>query len=113
VTDVFLTFITLRGRENEKAFWISDCRFRFYSLQLSLFAGGINYCWLNVVEVVDESTRERGGGQLPKFGAVDEKIGKGFSGRAVIKKKYLVDGFSYAELGLSDRFKFGKETCWS
>jgi hypothetical protein len=87
---------------------ISDCRFRFYSLQLSLFAGGINDCWLNVVEVVDESTRASGGGQLPKFGAVDEKVGKGFSGRVGIKKKFLVDGFSYAELGLSDRFKLGR-----
>jgi hypothetical protein len=34
--------------------------FDFYSLQLSLFAGGINYCWLNVVENDDESTRTRG-----------------------------------------------------
>jgi hypothetical protein len=48
--------------------------FDFYSLQLSLFAGGINYCWLNVVEDDDESTRAKGRGQLPKFGAVEEKI---------------------------------------
>jgi hypothetical protein len=50
----------------------------FYSLQLSLFAGGNNYCWLNVVEVVDESTRASGRGQLPKFGAVEGKIGERF-----------------------------------
>jgi hypothetical protein len=48
--------------------------FDFYSLQLSLFAGGINYCWLNVVEDEDESTRARSRGQLPKIGAVAEKI---------------------------------------
>jgi hypothetical protein len=55
--------------------------FDFYSLQLSLVAGGvINFCWLNVVEDEDESTRAGGCGQLHMFGAVEEKVGRGFSG---------------------------------
>jgi hypothetical protein len=35
-------------------------------------------CWLKCFEDGDESTRASGGGQLPKFGAVEEKTGRWF-----------------------------------
>ena len=70
----FHVHLPFGGRENEKAFRNATADFDFCSLQLSLFAGGIFICcWLNVVKDEDESTRPKGGGQLPKIGAVEEK----------------------------------------
>ena len=47
-------------------------------LQLSLIAGDVIFLGLNFAEDVNESTRARGGGKLPKVGAVEEKLGMVF-----------------------------------
>ena len=76
------------GRENEKVVFalrlpIFDC----YSLQLSLISWRLVCCWLKCLfEVEDESTRARGRGQFPKFGAVRKKLDADFGGCAAGKK---------------------------
>ena len=42
----------------------------------------------SVIEDEDESTRAGGGGQLPKFGAMEEKIGRRFFGMGNDEKNY-------------------------
>ena len=60
-------------------------------LQLSLIAGDVFFRSLNFVEDMDESTRPRGGGQLPKYGAVEEKLDMVFLKWMAIKKIYRDD----------------------
>jgi len=65
----------------KRRFRFATSDFDFCSLQLSLVAGGVVNFLLaeNVIEDEDESTRASSLGQLPKFGATEEKIGGRFS----------------------------------
>ncbi len=58
----------------KRRFRFATADFDFCSLQLSLVAGGVVNFLLaeNVIKDEDESTRQMGRGQLPKFGAVWE-----------------------------------------
>ena len=60
--------------------------FHFYFLRLSLFAGGAVFLLEMLLEAVDESTRARGRGQFPKFGAVRKKLDADSGGCAADKK---------------------------
>jgi len=57
-------------------------------LQLGLIAGDVIFLNLDFVEDVDEFTRPRGGGQLPKYGAVEEKLDMVFLKWMAIKRIY-------------------------
>ena len=72
----------------KRRFRFATADFDFCSLQLSLVAGGVVNFLLaeNVIEDEDESTREMGRGQLPKFGAVEENAQADFVGCVEIKK---------------------------
>ena len=58
----------------------------FLSLQLGLVAGGVISCWLKCCRGRGRIYAREGGGQLPKFGAVEEKVGEDFTGCEAIKE---------------------------
>jgi hypothetical protein len=64
-----------------------------------------------MLEDEGESTRSRRGGQLPKFGAIEENGRAIFRHEAAIKKIYKDHGFSHAGCGFFGSFELGKRNC--
>jgi hypothetical protein len=66
-----------------------------------------------VIEDEDESTREMGRGQLPKFGAVWENAQVILRDGSGSGKFVAGTDFSYVALRFSEKSKFGKGIFWS